>query len=256
MHAMMVKYFFHTLCVQYKCLSIFLKLGNYASTQGACNMDRTCAYLDLVIPFVVTHACSLGARPWLVKGLAPRLTCMVECGLMSTNYTVCGSLSPAPSLTVENIVKEVEGARNVDQLQRWLSGDVYTPTPSIMDIMEDFLKGYSYYQPSWRAIIFTLDGAEETHYANRIRHYAEPVPGRYICVIKYKVGWPRTQALFDGGKRHMYPLSAHVPNIPRNQKFGITILTLPDDYLPHFWSLQTTIFIRSHTLINNCPQVV
>ena len=32
-------------------------------------------------------------------------------------------------------------------------------------------------KPSWRRIIFALDGAEETKIANNIRHHAEPVPG-------------------------------------------------------------------------------
>ena len=33
-------------------------------------------------------------------------------------------------------------------------------------------------KPSWRRIIFALDGAEETRIANKIRHHAEPVPGK------------------------------------------------------------------------------
>ena len=97
------------------------------------------------------------------------------------NYAGCGSLSPAPPLTVENIMKEVEGARDTYKLQQWLSGVIPLHNyPSIVDVVEQFLKGHGLYQPSWRAVIFALDGARETHVADRIRHYAEPVQGRYI----------------------------------------------------------------------------
>ena len=77
-------------------------------------------------------------------------------------------------------MKEVEGVRNVDKLQKWLYSDVIILNPSIKDVMEEFLQGCSRYQPSWRAVIFALDGAWETHLADRIRHYAEPVQGRYM----------------------------------------------------------------------------
>ena len=90
------------------------------------------------------------------------------------------SLSLAPPLTVENIVKEVEGVRNVDQLQKWLYNGTIIFNPSIADVVEEFVQGGGRYQLSWRAVIFALDGAEETCLADRIRHYAEPVPGRYM----------------------------------------------------------------------------
>ena len=90
------------------------------------------------------------------------------------------SLSPAPPLTVENIMKEVEGVRNTDELQMWLNSGLLSFNPHIRSVVEWFLQGRSHYQPSWRAVIFALDGTGETRLANRIRHYAEPVQGRYM----------------------------------------------------------------------------
>ena len=94
------------------------------------------------------------------------------------------SLSPAPPLTVENIVKEVEGVMRTTALWQCLNGYnvmcITIPPPSIKRAVKEFLRERRHYQPSWRAVIFALDGAEETHIANRIRHYAEPVQGRYI----------------------------------------------------------------------------
>ena len=112
---------------------------------------------------------------------------MVDCGLLScyNYYAVCTcvwlSLSPVPPPVVENIAKEVEGVRDTDLLQRWLfNRSLFSSKPHIKDAVEWFLQGYGHFQPSWRAVIFALDGAGETHRADRIRHYAEPVQGRYM----------------------------------------------------------------------------
>ena len=126
----------------------------------------------------------------LLRGTA----CLPQQGSMLTGMSRSGvwfhvllairsvSLSPAPPLTLESILKEVEGVKNENSLCRWLSdkGAYYTYGVSIKDAVERFLKGQGYFQPSWRAVIFALDGARETHHANRIRHYAEPVQGRYM----------------------------------------------------------------------------
>ena len=76
-------------------------------------------------------------------------------------------------------MKEVEGVRDIFELQQWLIRFL-TPVlkPSIKNVVKDFLQGNGHYQPSWRAMIFALDGAKETHVSNRIKHYAEPVQGR------------------------------------------------------------------------------
>jgi hypothetical protein len=90
------------------------------------------------------------------------------------------SFSPAPPLTVENIMKEVEGVRNIVELQRWLNGLASFFHPNIKRAVEDFVRGWGHFQTSWRRVMFALDGTGETHLANRIRHYAEPVQGRYM----------------------------------------------------------------------------
>jgi hypothetical protein len=95
-------------------------------------------------------------------------------------YAVCVYLSPALPLTVENVVKEVEGVRNPSELWQWLSSYVPITRYRIEDVVEQFFQGHGRYQPSWRALIFALDGAEETRLANRIRHYAESIQGRYM----------------------------------------------------------------------------
>ena len=51
---------------------------------------------------------------------------------------------------------------------------------SIEGAVEPFLQGRMHYQPSWRAVIFALDGIGNIVRANRIMHYAEPVQGRYM----------------------------------------------------------------------------
>ena len=50
-------------------------------------------------------------------------------------------------------------------------------------VVEKFLLGEGFYQPSWRAVIFTLDKADESHLADQIRSYGEPVQGESACTI-------------------------------------------------------------------------
>ena len=94
-------------------------------------------------------------------------------------FTVLHSLSPAPPLTVDNIMKAVEGVKNWRVLANWLG---VPGGSSLKNMMEGFLRGGGRFKPSWRAFIFALDGAEETHLANRIRSYGEPVQGVCVCV--------------------------------------------------------------------------
>jgi hypothetical protein len=93
---------------------------------------------------------------------------------------MCVDLSPAPPLTVENIVKEVEGMRDAYKLWQWLNGEIPLLGLSFTSTVRRFLQGRGYFLPSWRAVILALDGAGETRLANRIRDYAEPVQGRYM----------------------------------------------------------------------------
>ena len=55
-------------------------------------------------------------------------------------------------------------------------------------VVEEFLLGEGRYQPSWRKVIFSLDEVDESHLANQIRSYGEPVQGEstcmYVCVFE------------------------------------------------------------------------
>ena len=73
-------------------------------------------------------------------------------------------------------MKAVEGVKHWEGLAHWLG--VLGGSSSLKDAVEQFLKGQGNFQPSWRAIIFTLDGAGKSGVANHIRSYIEPVQGR------------------------------------------------------------------------------
>ena len=91
------------------------------------------------------------------------------------------TLSPAPPLTVDNIMKAVKGVKDWEELAHWLG--VHYSSSSLKDAVEWFLKGQSYYQLSWKAIIFALDGAHESDLANHIMSYGEAVQGRCTHII-------------------------------------------------------------------------
>ena len=92
-------------------------------------------------------------------------------------FKYCVALSPAPPLTVDNIMKAVEGVKDWEELALWLTGD-----SNLKDAVEQFLKGQGLYQPSWRAIVFVLDMMGETAVPNCIKSYGEPVQGMCVCV--------------------------------------------------------------------------
>ena len=121
------------------------------------------------------------------------------------------ALSSVPPLTVENILKALEGVEGWRAVARWLG----TPfsSSSLKEAVEWFLQGQGRYQPSWRAVIFALDGAGETPLASRIRSYGEPVQGRYTYTHLHKNIY--THAI----PRHVYHHSSvgcsiiHIPYI-------------------------------------------
>ena len=80
---------------------------------------------------------------------------------------------------VENILKALEGVKSWRGVANWL---VTFYGSSLKDAVELFLWGQGHFQPSWRAVIFALDGAEETPLASHIRSYGEPVQGRYTYI--------------------------------------------------------------------------
>ena len=74
----------------------------------------------------------------------------------------------------------MEGVKNWEELGGWLG---VLPCSSLEDAVERFLEGEGHYQqPSWRAVIFALDGAGETYLANQIRSYGELIQGAHTYV--------------------------------------------------------------------------
>ena len=99
------------------------------------------------------------------------------------------ALSPAPPLTVENILKALEGVKDWRPVARYV-GTLFSSSSnssSLKEAVERFLQGLGDFQPSWRAVIFALDVAEETHLADHIRSYGEPVQGRYTYTHQAKI---------------------------------------------------------------------
>ena len=86
---------------------------------------------------------------------------------------LCCSLSPAPPLTFKNVLKAVERMRNWKDLCQLFG--IYAS--ALEDVVDYFVRGRGPYQPSWRRVIFSLDEANETHLADQIRSYGEPVQG-------------------------------------------------------------------------------
>ena len=91
----------------------------------------------------------------------------------------CVVLSSAPPLTLDNILKALEGMKDWRRLPQRL-GVFLSSGNSFRDVMERFLNGHGRYQPCWRAVIFALDGLGDTHLANHIKSYGGPIQG--VCV--------------------------------------------------------------------------
>ena len=99
-------------------------------------------------------------------------------------------LSPAPPLTVDNVLNVVKNVRswytlgehicyysssNLDAIQNQHVSD----EACLKAVIEGFLsgKGDCYQQPTWRAVIWSLYEANEIQLAEHIRSFAEPVQG-------------------------------------------------------------------------------
>ena len=96
---------------------------------------------------------------------------------------------PLCSLTAlpltENVLKALEGVENWREVASWLGTSLISS--SLKEAVEEFLQGRGHFQPSWKAVIFALDEAGETHLASRIRSYGEPVQGRYTYTHQAKI---------------------------------------------------------------------
>ena len=112
-------------------------------------------------------------------------TCMLS-GVWFSDALYSVAPSPAPLLTLENVLKAVEKAKNWGDLSDELVG--HGPRRNIQyrhnsdedclkAAVENFILGKGHYELSWRRVIFALDGANEIHLADQIRDYAEPVQG-------------------------------------------------------------------------------
>ena len=131
--------------------------------------------------------------------------------------TVLFSFLAAPPLTLENVMSVVKGARNwrtlakhlvlgydkdddeyrsyigatdLDALQRKHGSDLKTVVRRFL------LKGYRYWQASWRAVIWSLYKADEIQLADQIRSYGEQLEG--VCLCMYIVCQHNT----TGGHAH------------------------------------------------------
>ena len=67
----------------------------------------------------------------------------------------------------------------LDDIQRQHGSD----EACLKAVVEAFLLGEGRYQPSWRRVIHALHRANESHLADLIKSYAEPVQGECVWVI-------------------------------------------------------------------------
>ena len=104
------------------------------------------------------------------------------------------SFPSVPPLTVEGILKFLPGVawrtleerltpgRVFDEIQRQHQSD----DSRLRAVIECWLQGERKdEEPSWRRIIWTLDGANETRAAADVRHFAEPLPGKSCDSITF-----------------------------------------------------------------------
>ena len=54
-------------------------------------------------------------------------------------------------------------------------------------VVEKFLLGKGFYQPSWRRVIYSLDIANEVQLADKIRSFGEPVQGECSYFFIYSM---------------------------------------------------------------------
>ena len=105
--------------------------------------------------------------------------------------------SPAPPLTLDNVLKAVKGVKNSNHLGEWGFGVLDTDSikrqhdsdeaQCLKAVVEKFLLGEGRYQPSWRAVIYTLDMENEVELADKIRSFGEPVQGECSYLFIYSM---------------------------------------------------------------------
>ena len=92
---------------------------------------------------------------------------------------------------MENILTAVQGVawRNLGE---WLfyndflneiEGQYQSDDERLRALIDHWLQGEGDEEPSWRALIYNLDWAEETKIADKIRNFTEPVSGESCDTI-------------------------------------------------------------------------
>ena len=137
----------------------------------------------------------------IVESLGTRLL-IIHALLTSDLFPLCPSpplflsLSSVPPLTVEGILKFLPGVAWRRLWERLIPYRVFaeierqhqSDDSRLRAVIECWLQGERKdKEPSWRKIIWTLDGTKDTRAAaDNIRHFAEPLPGKSLPHILVK----------------------------------------------------------------------
>ena len=102
---------------------------------------------------------------------------------------------PAPPLTLENVLEAVKKVKSWRELGDGLFGYLSLKRKNDIErqhgsdeaclkaVVDAFLLGEGNYKaPSWRMVMHALHGANESHLADQIKSYAEPVQGECVSV--------------------------------------------------------------------------
>ena len=106
---------------------------------------------------------------------------------------LCISPCPAPPLTLENIYVAIKAIRDWRDFGLELLGNLFlvdeiecqhvSTEARLKAVVESFLLGKGYYQPSWRRVIHKLHESNQYQYVPGIKSYAEAVEGECEWVI-------------------------------------------------------------------------
>ena len=83
----------------------------------------------------------------------------------------------------------MEGVKNLNGLSLWLLGSIFpsglndSAEAHLTAFVDRFLQGEGRHQPSWRRVIYSLDGAGEIRVADKIRSFGEPVQGEWTSLF-------------------------------------------------------------------------
>ena len=85
----------------------------------------------------------------------------------------------------------MEGVENWKDLGKWGFGvDIDSikrqhdsDEACLKAVIEKFLLGKGFYQPSWRAVIYSLDDLDKVQLADKIRSFSEPVQGELVYCV-------------------------------------------------------------------------